>query len=74
MGGTDMVVAELGAAVHPQPVARVREPPDVRRRQWEALGTGLNRLGEIANAEGMRLCYHHHMGTGVMTRAETSTG
>jgi inosose dehydratase len=31
---------------------------------------GINRLGEIAHREGMRVCYHHHMGTGVQTRAE----
>ena len=29
---------------------------------------GLNHLGEIAESEGMRLCYHHHMGTGVQSR------
>jgi inosose dehydratase len=66
MGGTDMVVAELGAAVHQQPVALFANRPVFDDRQWEALTTGLNRLGEIANSEGMRLCYHHHMGTGVM--------
>lgn len=66
MGGTDMVVAELGSAVHQQPVALFANRPIFDDRQWEALSTGLNRLGEIANSEGMRLCYHHHMGTGVM--------
>ena len=30
----------------------------------------MNKLGGMAAAEGMRLCYHHHMGTGVMTRAD----
>ena len=70
MGGTDMVVAELGAAVHQQPVALFANAPEFDDRQWEALSTGLNGLGEIANAEGMQLCYHHHMGTGVMMRAD----
>jgi inosose dehydratase len=70
MGGTDMVVAELGAAVHQQAVALFANAPKFDDRQWEALTTGLNRLGEIANSEGMRLCYHHHMGTGVMMRPE----
>ena len=70
MGGTDMVVAELGAAVHQQPVALLANAPEFDDRQWEALSTGLNRLGEIANAEGMQLCYHHHMGTGVMMRPD----
>jgi inosose dehydratase len=70
MGGTDMVVAELGGAVHQQAVALFANAPKFDDRQWEALSTGLNRLGEISNSEGMRLCYHHHMGTGVMMRPE----
>jgi inosose dehydratase len=70
MGGTDMVVAEFGQAVNPLPVAVFPDHPIFDDRQWESLTKGLNHLGEIANSEGMRLCYHHHMGTGVMTRAD----
>jgi len=71
MGGTDMVVAEFGGAVNPLPVALFANSPVFDDRQWKALCSGMNRLGEIAAAEGMRLCYHHHMGTGVMVRADT---
>jgi inosose dehydratase len=70
MGGGDMVVAELGGSAHPLPVALFANKAVYDDRQWDALSSGLNRLGEIARSEGMRLCYHHHMGTGVMTRAE----
>lgn len=70
LGGSDMVVAELGAAVHQQPVALFANRPVLDDRQWEALCRGLERLGRIANDEGMRLCYHHHMGTGVMVPEE----
>jgi inosose dehydratase len=70
MGGTDMVVAEFGQAVNPLPVAVFPDHPIFDDHQWDALTRGLGHLGEIANAEGMRLCYHHHMGTGVMTRAD----
>lgn len=70
MGGTDMVVAELGGSAHPLPVAVFANKAVYDDRQWDALSSGLNRLGEICRSEGMRLCYHHHMGTGVMTRAE----
>jgi inosose dehydratase len=66
MGATDMVVAELGHAVHPLPVAVFANRPIFDDRQWGELCDGLNQLGEIANANGMRLCYHPHMGTGVM--------
>ncbi|HEY6886196.1 MAG TPA: myo-inosose-2 dehydratase, partial [Solirubrobacter sp.] len=70
VGGTEMVVAEFGGAVNPLPVAVFANRPIFDDAQWDALTTGLNRLGKIAQDEGMRLCYHHHMGTGVMTRAE----
>jgi inosose dehydratase len=70
LGGTDIVVAELGRSSHPLPVAVYANKAVFDDHQWEALSTGLNKLGEIANGEGMRLCYHHHIGTGVMTRAE----
>ena len=70
MGGTDIVVAELGGAVHQQPVAPLPNKPVFDDRQWRAMVDGLDELGRLAASDGMRLCYHHHMGTGVQTRAE----
>lgn len=71
MGGSTVVVAELGGAVHQQPVPPIANKPIFSSDQWAAMTAGLNRLGRIAAEAGMTLCYHHHMGTGVMTRAET---
>jgi inosose dehydratase len=70
MGGTDIVVAEFGGAVNPLPVAVFSNRPRFDDQQWEALTQGMNRLGQMAKDAGMRLCYHHHMGTGVMMRPE----
>lgn len=39
--------------------------------EWNKLCDGLNRLGRIAKDRGFKLCFHHHMGTGVQTIAET---
>ena len=66
MGGSDMVVAEFGYAVNPDPVAIFANRPIFTDAQWKALVDGLHQLGRIANENGMRLCYHPHMGTGVM--------
>jgi inosose dehydratase len=68
MGGTDMVVAEFGHAVNPLPVRLFANCPEFTDDEWDLLCGGLNDLGELAADNGMRLCYHHHMGTGVMTR------
>ncbi len=70
MGGTDIVVAELGASVHQRPVALFANRPIFDDAKWKALSSGLNLLGRIAREAGMRLCYHHHMGTGVQTREQ----
>lgn len=70
MGGRDVVLAELGHAVHQQPVAVVPNKPVFDDDQWRAMVDGLNMLGEEAAGDGMRVCYHHHMGTGVMFRED----
>jgi inosose dehydratase len=70
MGGTDIVVAEFGRSSHVLPIALFANRPVFDDRDWDLLCAGLNRLGDIAAGTGMRLCYHHHAGTGVMTRAD----
>ena len=46
------------------------EKPVMDDAQWNVLCDGLNRLGEIANQRGMKLTFHHHMGTVVQTEEE----
>ena len=70
MGGTDIVIAELGQAIHQQPVAVLPNKPVFTEEQWDALIEGLHALGKQAVDNGMRVCYHHHMGTGVQYRTE----
>lgn len=70
MGGTDMVIAEFGQAVNPLPVALFANRPIFTCEQWTALFAGLEELGKIANDNGMHLCYHPHMGTGVMIQSD----
>ncbi len=40
-------------------------------KEWKRLCEGLNKLGKLAKDRGFKLCFHHHMGTGVQTLAET---
>ncbi len=67
IGGNTLVVAELGGAVHQQPVAPLPNRPIFSDRQWDKLTQGLNEIGKEAAAAGMQLCYHPHVGTGVET-------
>jgi inosose dehydratase len=70
LGGTELVVAEFGASSHLLPVDVFANRPVFSDAQWDDLTSGLDQLGKIANSAGMKLSYHHHMGTGVMTRAD----
>lgn len=63
----DLVVAEFGHAVNPLPVALFPNCPKFDSDRWKALIAGLNEIGAMAKKRGRKLCYHHHLGTGVMT-------
>lgn len=70
LGGTELVVAEFGASSHLLPVDVFANRPVFTDAQWDDLTSGLEELGKIAKSAGMKLSYHHHMGTGVMDRAD----
>lgn len=38
--------------------------------EWNTLCTGINKLGKVAKDMGIKLCFHHHMGTVVQTEEE----
>ncbi len=66
----DMVVAELGCAVHQQPLEPLINRPRFTDEQWEKMVLGLKELAKKADDNGMKLCYHHHVGTGVQQSEE----
>ena len=54
-----------------QPILAPGSKPVMDEAQWERLCSGLDRLGRVALERGIKLCYHHHMGTVVQTAEET---
>ncbi len=38
--------------------------------EWKLVAEGYDHIGKIAADNGMKVCLHHHMGTGVQTAAE----
>ncbi len=38
--------------------------------EWQLLAEGYNELAKLAAEKGMKVCLHHHMGTGIQTPAE----
>jgi len=39
--------------------------------EWKAYGAKLNELGKLANDRGLKLAFHHHMGTAIQSIEET---
>ena len=71
MGAKVVVVSEQGNSVQGQLSTPVfAGKPYYTDEQWKVVVEGLNKLGELAKEKGMKLVYHHHMGTGVQTEAE----
>jgi len=71
VGARVIGAAEQGHSIQGcQDLAVFDHKPTFTDEEWQRLTDGLNRLGERAAEKGMRLTYHHHMGTGVQTAAE----
>ena len=72
MGATIVGGGEQGHSCQGQVDVPVFEgKPTFTHEEWDRLTNGLNELGRIAKDHGITLSYHHHMGTGVETMAET---
>jgi inosose dehydratase len=58
-----MVVAEVTGCVHGDLRARSSRRPYMPRGGWDRFGERMTRLAKRMRDRGMRLAYHHHMGT-----------
>lgn len=71
LGAKVIVVSEQGHSIQGQaetPVFEAKYCMD--DQEWERLTAGLEKLGRLAAEKGMKLVYHHHMGTVVQTSEE----
>ncbi len=53
------------------PVSVFKNKAVFSAEEFKKLTEGMDHLGKIAREEGMKLAFHHHMGTGVQTVEET---
>jgi inosose dehydratase len=70
VGARVIGAAEQGHSIQGQDKPVFDAKPVFTDEEWKSLCEGLNKLGKKAAEKGMRLTYHHHMGTGVQTGAE----
>jgi inosose dehydratase len=70
LGCEVLILAETSNAVHGLRDVPLSRRPVLPDTDWVRFGERLTRLADAARAEGMTICYHHHMGTIVQTEAE----
>jgi inosose dehydratase len=70
VGARVIGAAEQGHSIQGQEKPIFDAKPEFTGEEWKHLCEGLNKLGKVAAEKGMKLTYHHHMGTGVQTAAE----
>lgn len=71
MGAEVIVVSEQGHSVQGMMDTPVlSKKPHFTEEEWGKLAKGLEELGKLAAEKGMKIVYHHHMGTGVQTFEE----
>ncbi|WP_297110993.1 myo-inosose-2 dehydratase [uncultured Devosia sp.] len=62
-GGSHINACECSNTVHGNDSIPVNNRPIMTDEQWERFSTGYEALSELASREGVRMGYHHHMGT-----------
>jgi len=65
-----LILCETTGAVHGDPAVPLSARPVLIEAEWQRLTRGLTELAAATAAEGVRLAYHHHMGTPVQTETE----
>ena len=69
--GTDVfIVCETSNTVHGSRATPLSRRPVMASGDWAPYGAKVTELAERLAGEGLKLCYHHHMGTIVQTEAE----
>jgi inosose dehydratase len=62
-GATVVIVAETSNAIHGDRSTPLSERPRLRKSDWAPYGAKMTEFAERLADAGLKLCYHHHMGT-----------
>ena len=70
MGSTVLVFAETSNAIHGDRSKPLSQRPVMKAGDWAEFGRRITQVAERTLAEGVRLVYHHHIGTIVESAAD----
>jgi myo-inosose-2 dehydratase len=70
VGSTVLVFAETSGAIHGDLRRPLAQRPRLAPGDWRQFGRRVTQVAAATAAEGVRLVYHHHMGTVVQSEAD----
>jgi len=73
LGATVMVYCEVTDCIHGDRETPLSQRPMLTASQWTEFGEKLTQLAQYCLTQGVRIVYHHHMGTVVQTEQEIDT-
>jgi inosose dehydratase len=63
MGSRVFIIAETSNAIHGDRGRPLNGSPDLSDDQWKLFGERMTKVGDFVARQGLRLAYHHHLGT-----------
>ncbi len=70
MGAKVIGCSEQSLSIQGKNLDIINEKPVFTEEQWNLIKDGYNEIANIAEEKGMKVCLHHHMGTGIQTPEE----
>lgn len=70
MGCDVLIFAEVTGCIHSARNARLSQRPRLAAGDWQRFGARMSEVAEACKGFGLKLCYHHHMGTVVQSRED----
>jgi inosose dehydratase len=67
---TILIAAETSNAIHGDRAKGLSQRPHLTGREWPAFGAKMTEFAERVAEAGLKLCYHHHMGTIVQSERD----
>jgi len=65
-----LIFAEVTGCIHSDVTARLSQRPRIAAAEWKSFGSRMSEVAKVAAGYGLKLCYHHHMGTVVQSAAD----
>jgi myo-inosose-2 dehydratase len=73
LGSSVLVFADVSGAIHGNLQRPLLQRPCLKANEWREFARRITELAAMTAAEGVRLAYHHHMGTVVQSEDDIDT-